>query len=148
MDVHSTIMQEAVSEEKSEDFSSPYSLCAPKRRNDISPTVIMDHHEKITAACEKTLADAHMLLSPQVDEIFVVLASDTDRISRPGVPAHVPVAYSLKGGGMSTNTLRAMMDDIKNAMVENKMNIVYEVFDGYHHAYMERDANNEPLYST
>ena len=134
-------------EVNTDSVSGPFLQSCPKLLNDISKSFVEESTQGILQTCSHQLGDAHTLLRPQADEIFTVMATDTDRVNT-GVPAQFPVAYGLKGGGLSTKKLRDIMDEVKDELVSHDINVVCEIFDGYHHTYMERDSAGLPLYRT
>jgi hypothetical protein len=126
--------------------SSAFNQSMPRAINDIDTDFVNSSVQEVLSVAEETIVAAHTLLRPAADEIFAILATDTDQVSQPNVPAHIPVAYGLKGGGISTEMLRGMMDDIKDEMKTRNLRVVCEIMDGYHHSYMERDSEGTPLY--
>jgi hypothetical protein len=126
----------------------PYIRHAPRKMNDLNSLFLDAVLKYVLDICDNNIVDTHTLLRPQADEIFAIMATDTNRVSRPGVPAQIPVAYGLKGGGLSADLLRSMMDEVKDELHSRNINVVCEVFDGHHRSYMERDAAGSPLYRT
>ena len=129
------------------EFTFPYYPAGPRERNELNQEELNSLLEQLLFDCDECLEDAHTVLRPQADEIFAILATDTDRMSS-SQPSQVPVAYGLKGGSFTTEMLRGMMEEVKDELRSRDMNVVCEVFDGYHAPYMERDKFGEPLYAS
>jgi hypothetical protein len=117
--------------EAPETIPGPYMPREQKTIHEINCSFLDCTMKYILDICDNSLVDAHTLLRPQADEIFAIMATDTDRVTKPNIPAQVPVAYGLKGGGLSTSTLRSIMDEVKDEMQSRNLNVCCEVFDGY-----------------
>ena len=66
-------------------------------------------------------------------EIIAFVATDCDRMVKPGIPPHIPIAYGLHGNSMPMSIMRDMVDDIRNELHRHKTTVLCEVYDGQFH---------------
>ena len=58
------------------------------------------------------------------------VAADSDRVSKPGIPSHIPIAYGMQGPSLQMSTMRNMVNDIRNKLKEQNTSVLCEVYDG------------------
>ena len=44
-------------------------------------------------------------LCVEASEILTFIVTDSDRVAKPGIPPHIPIAYGLHGSAMSMQTM-------------------------------------------
>ena len=44
-------------------------------------------------------------LCVEASEILAFIVTDSDRVAKPGIPPHIPIAYGLRGSAMSMQTM-------------------------------------------
>ena len=47
-------------------------------------------------------------LHVEASEILAFIATDSDRVAKPGIPPHIPIAYGLCGSAISMQTIQNM----------------------------------------
>ena len=84
-------------------------------------------------------------LRSEASEIIAFVATNSDRISKHGIPPHLPIAYGLRGHSMSMEVMRAMLHDIYLELDSRNIGILCEVYDGQFHNIIVRGEHNSPL---
>ena len=84
-------------------------------------------------------------LRVEASEIIAFLATDSERIVKPGIPPHIPVAYGLKGPSLSNKTFRNMRNDIRNELHSRNTSVLCEVYDGQFHNIIVNSDEGKPL---
>ena len=81
----------------------------------------------------------------EATEIIAFVATDSDRMVKPGLPPHIPIAYGLRGSSMPMTVMRNMVDDIRNELHRLKTSVLCEVYDGQFHPIIVRTCRGKPL---
>ena len=89
--------------------------------------------------------EAHLYSRRKATEILGFVLTDTDREWNAEVMHHLPVAYAMKGYSLTSDVLRKMCNDVKNACAKEGVNIVCECFDGQWNTLVVRDEDGNPL---
>ena len=103
---------------------------------------------KIINCCNSTMVcicEAHDLCRRKATEVLLFVLTDTDREYSKDKPNAIPVAYALNGKSLKVSTCRQMMNDVRNTMKENGIDILVEAYDGQWSGLVFRDHNNKPL---
>ena len=72
-----------------------------------------DFHDLSTKIGE-LIEEGFNFLRVEASEIIAFVATDSDRMVKPGLPPHIPIAYGLRGSSMPMTVMRNMVDDIRN----------------------------------
>ena len=81
----------------------------------------------------------------EASEILAFVATDSDRICKPDLPPHIPIAYGLRGASLNMKTMRNMVNDIRNELKRKDASVLCEVFDGQFHSLIVKSEIGEPL---
>ena len=120
-------------------FRPPY---PPSNRN------VADIREAIVECGSRsmeTIREAHDLCRRKASEVLLFLLTDTDREYNKDKPSSIPIAYALKGKSLKTSVCRSMMNQVRNVLNDNKIQILVEAYDGQWANLVFRGQNNEPL---
>ena len=104
--------------------------------------------QKIINCCNSTMVcirEAHDLCRRKATEVLLFVVTDTDREYSKDKPNAIPVAYALKGKSLKVSTLRQMMNDVRNTMKDNAIDILVEAYDGQWSGLVFCDQSNKPL---
>lgn len=99
----------------------------------------------LVTRCENKLKEAHQLHRKKASEILAFILSDIDRIWKPEIPHHLPIAYALKGHSITNDILRKMLADVLAATEASGIDIGCLSTDGQFHPIISRGMNNKPL---
>ena len=84
-------------------------------------------------------------LRVEASEILAFLATDSERIIKPGIPPHIPIAYGLKGPSLSNKIFRNIRNDIRNELHSRNTSVLCEVYDGQFHDIIVNSDEGKPL---
>ncbi len=115
---------------------TPYTPSEPLKRNRQKEARISELKANITRDCKRVLTESHELLREPAEEIFAIMATDTNRDG--GAVKDIPVAYALTRKGVSNEQLRYMMNTVMNELKDRGLRVVCQVFDGAHHGYISQ----------
>ena len=104
-----------------------------------------DAFQYISVQIGDIIEEGFNFLRVEASEIIVFVATDSDRIVKPGLLPHIPIAYGLHGNSMLMNIMRNMMDDIRNELHKRKTTVLCEVYDGQFHPIIVKTAEGKPL---
>ena len=107
-------------------FRSVYTCKSPKRQ---FYTYVEDLHCTLNEF-SKYLNDAHQLQRCRACEILAFILMDTDRFYKSHTPANNPIAYALKGLSINMDTMRLMIEEVRDKCKEENVDILTEVADG------------------
>ena len=122
-------------------FRSVYTCKSPKRQ---FYTYVEDLHCTLNE-CSKYLNDTHQLQRHRACEILAFILTDTDRFYKSHTPANNPIAYALKGPSINMDTMRLMIEKVRDKCKEENVNILTEVTDGQFRKIVCRMIDNKPL---
>ena len=88
---------------------------------------------EFSAKAEDLTKESYQLARKKATEILTFLLSTTDREKSIHGIDNIPVAYALKGHSLSTETMRRMIEDVRNKCKEKGVNILCETCDGQCH---------------
>ena len=74
---------------------------------------------------------------------FVV--ADSQRLNRPGIPPHVPIAYAMCGPSFTNESLRKMLTDMRLCCQSHNAGIMCEITDGEFIKLIHTSENGHPL---
>ena len=110
-------------------FRSVYTCKSPKRK---FYTYVEDLHCTLDE-CTKHLNDAHYLERHIACEILAFILTDTDRHYQANAPANYPIAYALIEPSIDMDTMRLLIEQVRDKCKEENVNILTEVADGQFH---------------
>ena len=73
------------------------------------------------------------------------MATDSERIVKPGIPPCIPIAYGLRGPSLSNKLFRNMRNDIRNELYNRNTSVLCEVYDGQFHDIIVHTDDGQPL---
>ena len=91
------------------------------------------------------IREAHDLCRRKATEVLLFVLTDTDREYSKDKPNAIPIAYALKCKSLKVSTCRQMMNDVRNTMKDNGINILVKAYDGQWCGLVFQDQNNKPL---
>ena len=81
----------------------------------------------------------------EASEILAFVITDSERICKPGIPPHLPIAYGLRGHSMPMKIMLKMLNDIRNELKKVNANVLCEVYDGQFHSIIVKSEDGKPL---
>ena len=78
-------------------------------------------------------------------EIVAFILTDTDRFYKSHTPANNPIAYVLKGPSINMDTMRLIIEEVRDKCKEENVDILTEVTDGQFRKIVCRMIDNKPL---
>ena len=90
---------------------SAYHYCKDPKRIDISIFLDNDFQETSLQVAD-LVEEGFNFLRVEAAEILAFVATDSDRILKPGIKPHIPIAYGLRGHSMSNDIVRNIRNDI------------------------------------
>ena len=94
---------------------------------------------------QKHVNDAHHLERWRAYEILEFILTDTDRHYKANTPTNNPIAYALKGPSINMDTMRLMIEEVRDKCKEEDVNILTEVTDGQFQKIVCRTIDDKPL---
>ena len=91
------------------------------------------------------IEDGFNFLRVEASEILAFVITDSDRVCKPGIPPHIPIAYGMRGPSLPMVIMRNMVNDIRDELKNRKCTILCEVYDGQFHPIIVRSESGEPL---
>ena len=101
--------------------------------------------EEIALKISDYIREGFNFLRVEASEIIAFVATDVDRVVKPGLPPHIPIAYGLRGSSMPLDVMRNMINDLRNDLVKRKCQVLCEVYDGQFHSLMVKSETGYPL---
>ena len=93
------------------DTFSPY--FNPKVVQKISGPLATDQSiELLQSDLRSIVEEGYNHVRSEASEIIAFVATNSSRIATVGIPAHLPIAYGLRGNSMSISVMRNMLQDI------------------------------------
>ena len=93
------------------DKFSPY--CKPFQTNRRGMSITLEGSFQDTCfEMSEIIEEGVNFLRVEASEIIVFVATDSDRICKPGIPPHLPIAYGLRGHSLNIKVMRNMVNDI------------------------------------
>ena len=123
---------------------TPYKV--PEFSERIYESVLMtDTFNQLCVKLTQSVEEGINFLRVEASEIIAFLAMDSERIVKPGIPPHIPIAYGLKGPSLSNKTFRNMRNDIRNELHSRNTSVLCEVYDGQFHDIIVNSDEGKPL---
>ena len=120
--------------------------CNPIPCDRIESSVVLESTFQETCVSIADLIDeGYNFLRVEASEIIAFVATDSDRIVKPGIPPHIPVAYGLRGASLPMNIMRNMVNDVRSEMHKRNTSVLCEVYDGQFHDLIVRSDDGKPL---
>ena len=129
--------------EKSKKFSAYFVPSCPPRID--ANLCLDDDFQDISIRIGDVIEEGFNFLRVEASEIIAFVGTDSDRIVRPGLPPHIPIAYGLRGSSMPMTVMRNMVDDIRNELHRRKTSVLCEVYDGQFHPIIVKTSTGKPL---
>ena len=123
---------------------SAYHYCKDPKRIDISIFLDNDYQETSLQLAD-LVEEGFNFLRVEAAEILAFVATDSDRILKPGIPPHIPIAYGLRGHSMSNDIVRNIRNDIRNELKMRNTSVLCEVYDGQFHDLIVRSDCGKAL---
>ena len=123
---------------------SVYHYCQDPKIIDISIFLDNDFQETSVHLAD-LVEEGFNFLCVEASEIFAFVATDSDRILKPGIPPHIPVAYRLRGHSMSNDIVCNIRNDIRNELKLRNTSVLCKVYDGQFHDLIVRSDSRQPL---
>ena len=102
-----------------------------------------DAFQDISVQIGDVIEEGFNFLRVEASEIIAFVATDSDRMVKPGLPPHIPIAYGLCGNSMPMNIMRNMVDDIRNELHKCKTKVLCEVYNGQFHPIIVKNSRRE-----
>ena len=90
-------------------------------------------------------AERKNFLRNEATDIVAFIISDSQRLHRPGIPPHIPVAYAMKSLSLTTNIMCMMLKDVRWACRDNNASIMCEIMDGEFLKIANSTSDGHPL---
>ena len=123
---------------------SAYHYCQDPKRIDISIFLDNDYQETSLQLAD-LVKEGFNFLRVEAAEILAFVATDSDRILKPEIPPHIPIAYGLRGHAMSNDIVRNIRNDIRNELKLRNTAVLCEVYDGQFHDLIVRSDCGKAL---
>ena len=115
-------------------------------KNPIDLDSLIGKVKYLAAECKCVLNDAHNICRDKSSEILLFMLSDSDRMKVDNDATYThPIAYAMKGYSLKVQTMRDMIQLLRNVLHENKIPILCECFDGQWANLAFKDEEGEPL---
>ena len=92
---------------------TPYYVAKEQKRVD-GNLCMEDSLNEISVRISDVIKEGFNFLRVEASEIFAFVATDADRVVKPGIPPHIPIAYGLRGSSMSAEIMRNMINDLRD----------------------------------
>lgn len=89
--------------------------------------------------------EAHTLCRRKANEILIFILSDTDRAHNISTPMFMPIAYAMRGRTMAADTMRSLLDRVRDECLQEGLSVVLEAFDGQWANVVYRSSEGKPL---
>ena len=124
-------------------FSAYYNV--PTNPNRLQIDIDVNDYQETCAEIAEKIEHGINFLRVEASEILAFVVTDSERINRPGIPPHLPVAYGLKGHSLPMKTMLEMLNDIRNDLHAVNASILCEVYDGQFHSIIVKSINGQAL---
>ena len=91
------------------------------------------------------IKSAHQLQRRKASEVLMFVATDCDREFQKDSPTVIPIAYGLKGRSIRIATGRKIINQVREKLHQNGINVLCEAVDGQWAGIVFRDENGQPL---
>ena len=123
---------------------TPYNI--PNIHTERELSVILCRSFKETAVELSEIIESGInFLRVEASEILAFVVTDSERIIKPGIPPHLPVAYGLRGSSLTMKTMRDMVNQIRDELKNLNATVLCEVYDGQFHPIIVKNEKGEPL---
>ena len=123
---------------------TPYYV--PSSENRIYGNLCLDDSfEEISVRICDAIREGFNFLGVEASEIIAFVATDVDRVIKPGLPPHIPIAYGLRGSSMHLDVMRNMINDLRNDLIKRNCTVLCEVYNGQFHSLMVKSESGYPL---
>ena len=126
------------------DKFSPYNMLALPVRSE-NTVLIDDSFEGLCYEASDLIEEGYNFLCVEASEILAFVATNSSRVIQPGIPQHLPIAYGMRGHSFPMETMRNMVNDIRNDLKDRNTSVLCEVYDGQFHKLNVRSENGNPL---
>ena len=109
---------------------SPYAPQEPSIFRAPKFSDITKNSKVLASEARQIFKEVWQLLRNMATEVGVFMLSDKDRIYDEYKPNSFPVAYLMKNSSLSTDLLRSIVNDVRNTLKREEVNILCEIYDG------------------
>ena len=95
------------------DKFSPYNMLALRLRSE-NTVLIDDSFEGLCYEASDLIEEGYNFLCVEASKILAFVATNSSRVIQPGIPPHLPIAYGMHGHSFPMETMRNMVNDIRN----------------------------------
>ena len=81
----------------------------------------------------------------ETTDIVAFVVADSQRLNRPGIPPHVPIAYAMHGPSFTNESLRKMLTDVRLCCQSHNVGIMCEITNGEFIKLIHTSENGHPL---
>ena len=124
-------------------FSSPYSPNTQCQIPEINLEYTTQQYKLLKIECTGSFTACHEVLCMPAKEIIVFMLMNKDRKQHKQVPYSYPIAYAMKGPSMSNSDLQNMVKKLRNTLLENKIPVLCEAYDGQWHNHITQSNDGE-----
>ena len=100
-----------------------------------------DDFQEMSIKIGDLIEEGFNFLCVEASEIIAFVATDCDRMVKPGIPPHIPIAYGLRGNSMPMSIMREMVDEL----LRHKTTVLCKVYDGQFHPIIVKSCEGKPL---
>ena len=126
-------------------FSSPFSPNMPRPTNDIDLEFVLTQNKVLSSESTSVFTGCHEVLRIPGKELLVFMLTNKDRKQNKHVPYSYPIAYAMKGSSMTNADLQFMVRKLRNILLQNKIPILCEAYDGQWHNHITESERGEHL---
>ena len=128
---------------KSNKFSAYFTPMQNNRPEDYS--ICESNLQEVCFEMAEVIEHGINFMQVEASEILAFIITDSERICKPGIPAHLPIAYGLRGHSLPMKIMLQMLNDIWNELKKVDAKVLCEVYDGQFHSIIVKSASGKPL---
>ena len=128
---------------KSNKFSAYFTPMQNNRPEDYS--ICESNLQEVCFEMAEVIEHGINFMQVEASEILAFVITDSERICKPGIPAHLPIAYGLRGHSLPMKIMLQMLNDIWNELKKVDAKVLCEVYDGQFHSIIVKSASGKPL---
>ena len=129
--------------QKSNKFSAYFTPMQNSRPEDSS--ICESNLQEACFELAELIEDGINFMRVEASEILAFVITHSERICKPGIPPHLPIAYGLQGHSLPMKIMLKMLNDIHNEPKKVNAQVLCEVYDGQFHSIIVKDGNGKPL---
>ena len=102
--------------------SGPY-FEPPKHASHSVSLNVSSNFQELCCELADHIEEGLNFLRVEASEILAFVATDCQRVSTPGFPPHLPIAYGLRGPSMGMSTMQKMLNDVRNELKKRNTSV-------------------------